>query len=133
MRALRRRPAPLCLALLALAMQALLALAQTHTHTHAQLWPVTTTGTAGLESRAVTFGACAATSEQSCPAPVRHDDDGHCQACSLIALAGSAVFGPPAPLPLLAQPYAPRQPIRTILALSRDAAAPFHARGPPRA
>jgi hypothetical protein len=137
MRALRRRPALLCLALLALAMQAMLAFAQTHAHTHARLrpgtGPGTVMGTAGLESRAVTFGACAATSEQRCPAPVRHDDGSHCQACWLIALAGSAVLQPPASLPLLAQPYAPLQPIRTVVVLQRDAAAPFQARGPPRA
>jgi hypothetical protein len=129
MRALRRRPALLCLALLALAMQAMLAFAQTHAHTHAHV----RTRAAGLESRAITFGACIAASERVCPAPVRHNDDDHCHACSLIALAGSAVFGPPASLLLLAQPYAPLQPIRTVLALRRDAAAPFQARGPPRA
>ena len=133
MRSLRRRPALLCLALLALAMQATLAFAQMHAHTHARLRPGTVTSTAGLESRAVTFGACAATSEQPCPAPVRHDDGSHCQACWLIALAGSAVLQPPASLPLLAQPYAPLQPIRTVVVLRRDAAAPFQARGPPRA
>jgi hypothetical protein len=125
MRALRRRPALVCLALLALAMQAMLAFAQTHAHTHARR-------TADLESRALTFGACAATSELPCPVPVR-DDDSQCEACSLIALAGSAVLEPPASLPLLAQPYAPLQPARTVGVLGRDAAAPFQARGPPRA
>jgi hypothetical protein len=133
MRALRRRPALLCLALLALAMQAMLAFAQTHAHTHARLHTGTGIGTADLQSRAITYGACAAASERPCPAPARHNDDGQCDACWLIALAGSAVLQPPVSLPLLAQPYAPPQPIPTILVLRRDAAAPFHARGPPRA
>jgi hypothetical protein len=132
MRALRRRPALLCLALLALAMQAMLAFVQTHAHTHAHMRPGTVAGTIDLESRAVTFGACAATSELPCPAPVR-EEDSQCEACSLIALAGSAVLQPPTSLPVLAQPYALLQPIPTILAPRRDAAAPFHARGPPRA
>jgi hypothetical protein len=132
MRALRRRPVLLCLALLALAMQAMLAFAQTHAHTHARARPGTESGTLDLESRAVTFGACAVTSELPCPAPVR-DDDSQCEACSLIALAGSAVLGRPAFLLLHAQPFASLQPVRTVLVLQRDTASSFHARGPPRA
>jgi hypothetical protein len=131
MRVFRRRRTLGCIALLALAMQAMLAFAQTHAHTHARARPGTGIGYADLQSRAITFGACVAASERPCPAPVRHHDDGNCQACWLIALAGSAVFAPPATLPLLAQPYAPLRPVRTVAVLQRDAAAPFQARGPP--
>lgn len=129
MQVFRRRSALTCFALLALLVQAVLAFAQTHAHAHMR--PHATA--AGLETRAITFGACSASVERPCPPPARHDDGGHCPACLSISLASSAVLHqPPAVSPLHPRVDAPL-PVRAAAPLCSDAPIHFQARAPPLA
>lgn len=126
MRFLRRRSALGCLALLAFAMQAVLALALTHAHTHRHA------GFAGgLETRAITYGACRSSAQHPCPLPVPHDDDSNCPICWSVSLATSAVLQQPPviavqPLQIDAPP-----PARVVAVVYGNETVHFQARAPP--
>jgi hypothetical protein len=126
MRFLRGRSALAGLALLAFAMQAVLALALTHAHTHRHA------GIAGgLETRAITYGACRANAQRPCPLPVPHDDDGKCPICWSMTQAGSAVLHHPPVISFQHLQIEAPPPARVVAVANGKETVHFQARAPP--
>lgn len=126
MQFLRRRSAMGCLALLAFAMQAALALALTHAHTHRHA------GFAGgLETRAITYGACRSSAQHPCPLPVPNDDDSNCPICWSVSLATSAVLQQPPVVSFQPPQFDAPPPARVVAVAYGNETVHFQARAPP--
>jgi hypothetical protein len=125
MRVFRRRLSLGCLALLATAMQVVLAVAHTHAHTHFQ------TGAGDLATRAITFGACHAGSEQPCIPSCPHDDRAKCTMCLSVSLASAAVLNAPPAVPVLPQRITAPLPFQVRTFVCGGESVHFQARAPP--
>jgi hypothetical protein len=126
MRVFRGRHSLGCVALLAFAMQATLALALTHAHTHRHA------GFAGgLETRAITYGACRASAQRPCPLLVPHDDDSKCPICWSVSLATSAVPQPPPVVSFHPPQFDAPPPARVVAVAYGNETVHFQARAPP--
>jgi hypothetical protein len=129
MRVFRRRHTPGFSVLLVLAMQLSLVFAQAHVHTA----PFASVN--GLATRAITFGMCRIGTERTCPAPGSHGDgsheDGKCEICSAIGLAGAGLLSVTTPVLVRQIEAAPPAPLRMAALVQEAGSAHFQARAPP--
>jgi hypothetical protein len=120
----RLRPSFGYLALFALAFQAAMALGHIHTHKHPRA--------DSLDSRAITYGACAPTERPQCP-PADHDDnETACAICWSMQVAKSAVLDPPLAIKLPSNIVEAHRPIPSAVSTRSNDTVHFQARGPPR-